>query len=70
MKVKFGKFYADWRDEHGRRHAKAFKLKKSAEAFAKKMRAEAAAKKAQASAPSRRSRIRGPRPTHRAVKAG
>lgn len=48
MKHKYGKFYADWRDEHGVRHAKAFKLKKHAERFAKKMQAAAAEKKPEA----------------------
>jgi hypothetical protein len=69
MKHKYGKWYADWRDEHGQRKAKAFRTKKAALKFSRKMQADAAAKKAPASARSRRSSKRGPRPTHRVARA-
>ena len=67
MKHKYGKWYADWRDAHGVRHAKAFTTKKAALRFGSKMSADAKAKKVPASARSRRSSKRGPRPTHRAA---
>jgi hypothetical protein len=62
MRTKFGSYYADWRDERGRRHMKAFKSKRAAAKYTAKMQAQAAAKKARASARSAQSRRRGPRP--------
>jgi hypothetical protein len=40
MKIKCGKYLADWRDSHGIRHRKAFASKKAAEKYQLKMRAE------------------------------
>ena len=69
MRHKFGSFYADWRDQFGKRHMKAFTTKKAAAKFGLKMRREATAKKAQAprrlGASSRRSR----KATRRATRA-
>jgi hypothetical protein len=48
MRVKYGKWYADWNDEQGRRRMKAFPTKKAAERHQMKMRREVARKKAQA----------------------
>jgi hypothetical protein len=62
MRRKAGKWYADWRDEHGRRHMKAFPTKKQALAHANKQRRIAATKKARASGPSATSAVRRPRP--------
>ena len=45
MLNKYGKWYADWRDENGKRHAKAFPTKKAAARYSEKMSAAAAAKK-------------------------
>ncbi|MBZ5540940.1 MAG: hypothetical protein LAN61_10530 [Acidobacteriia bacterium] len=59
MRKKYGKFYADWRDEHGQRHMKACPSKKAAAQLSTKMRREAAAKKDQPSATSARSVARG-----------
>jgi hypothetical protein len=33
MRAKYGKFYADWRDEKGKRHMKAFGTRKEAARF-------------------------------------
>jgi hypothetical protein len=56
VKHKYGKYYADWRDEHGKRHAKACRSKAAAQKLSRKMQADAAAKKDQAPArPSRKS---------------
>ena len=33
MEKKYGKFYADWRDEHGKRHRRAFKTAAEARAY-------------------------------------
>ncbi len=49
MRKKAGKYYADWRDEHGRRHMKACASKEAAIRLSRKMRREVAAKKAQSS---------------------
>jgi hypothetical protein len=40
MKIKCGKYLADWRDSHGIRHRKAFSTKKAAEKYQTKMRSE------------------------------
>lgn len=40
MKIKCGKYLADWRDSHGIRHRKAFTTKKAAEKHQLKMRIE------------------------------
>ena len=61
MRTKAGKWYADWRDEHGKRHMKACASKKAAQRMSEKKRREAAAKKTRASAPSAKSPKRGPR---------
>ena len=47
MKLKHGKFYADWRDETGRRKAKAFESAKEARKFQIEMRVQSHARKAQ-----------------------
>ncbi len=53
MQKKCGKFFADWRDQHGKRHRKAFNRKRDAQAFAKGMRTKSARlKKAHRSAAS------------------
>jgi hypothetical protein len=60
MKKKWGKFYADWRDEKGVRHAKAFRSKPAARRYTLRMRRTIATKKARTPAkPSRRSPARG-----------
>ncbi len=48
MQKKYGKFYADWRDEHGRRQRKSFPTKKRALQHQNKMQRQASAKKARA----------------------
>jgi hypothetical protein len=48
MQKKSGKWLADWRDEHGKRHRKAFKTKAHAAAFQKKQLAAVSSKKARA----------------------
>jgi hypothetical protein len=40
MRIKCGKYLADWRDSHGIRYRKAFASKKAAEKHQLKMRAE------------------------------
>lgn len=55
MQHKYGKWYADWDDEHGKRHRKALPTKKAARQFQAKMRNEVAAKKARPRKASRRS---------------
>jgi hypothetical protein len=40
MKMKCGKYLADWRDSHGTRHRKAFSSQKAAEKYQTKMRDE------------------------------
>ncbi len=65
MKHKYGKWYADWRDEHGKRKAKAFKSKKAAQKFSHRMQLLAQAKKAPASAASLKSAKPGPRRNQR-----
>jgi len=69
MRTKFGSFYADWRDQHGRRHMKAFPTKKQARAYAAKQRKLVAAKKAPASRPSKASSRPGRKATRRATRA-
>jgi hypothetical protein len=73
MLKKYGKFYADWDDEHGKRHRKAFRAKKAALQFQAKRRNEVAAKKARPTRVSRPSskpgRKHGRAPaTHNALK--
>lgn len=63
MRHKHGKWYADWRDEHGRRRMKAFPTKKQAQQYTAKMRRLVAEKKARASAPSPTGARLGPRHT-------
>lgn len=45
MKVKHGRFYADWRDSGGVRLARSFTTRREAEKYQEKMRAEARAQK-------------------------
>jgi len=40
VRIKCGKYLADWRDSHGIRHRKAFTSQKAAEKYQAKMRAE------------------------------
>jgi hypothetical protein len=61
VRIKSGKFYADWRDEKGRRRMKAFPTKRAASRHTAKMRAQTAGKKAYASARSAKPATRGPR---------
>jgi hypothetical protein len=61
MQKKYGKFYADWRDEKGARHRKACSSAKAAKRFTRKMLSQAASKKDQPRATSRRSAKRGPK---------
>lgn len=63
MRKRYGKFYADWRDEKGIRHMKACPSRKAAIRLTAKMRAQTAAKKTVASAPSRKRSTAGPRRT-------
>jgi hypothetical protein len=65
MKKKYGKFYADWRDERGVRRAKAFPTKKAALAFTARKHREVARKKAAAQRQPRRASNAGRRPTPR-----
>ncbi len=67
MRKKYRKFYADWRDEKGRRRMKAFPTKGGALRHQNAMRAQVAGKKARASAPSRTSRLPGQRRTTHAA---
>ncbi len=69
MRKKYGRFYADWRDQHGKRKMKSFPTKNGALRHQNKMRAAAAAKKARASAASPKSAKPGPRHNHAAGKA-
>jgi len=55
MRHKYGSYYADWRDQFGKRHMKAFKTARAARAYTARMRS-AIAKKA------RRSAARAPSP--------
>jgi len=64
MKTKYGKWYARWTDDEGKRREKACKTKRAAAKLQKKMRAEAAAKKHQPSRASRRSRSSGRKAGH------
>lgn len=41
MRLKYGKFYAFWRDEHGQKHEKAFLIRKEAMRFQDRMKTEA-----------------------------
>ena len=63
MREKFGSHYADWRDEHGRRHMKAFPTKAAAQRHTRKMR-RAIAKKASHAAKSGPSPMRGWQAAH------
>jgi len=47
MWKKNGKFYADWTDEHGKRHRKALPTEAQAKKYQRVASAEAAVKKAQ-----------------------
>jgi len=66
MRKKYGKLYADWRDEHGKLKMKAFPTKTGALRYQNKMRTQVAGKKARASPTSRTSPPRGPRRSPRA----
>ena len=70
MRKKYGKFYADWRDEHGVRHMKAFARKDHAERYTRKMRRAITAKKAQPSEPSARISEPGRKHTRAAATTG
>ncbi len=61
MRKKYGKLYADWRDEHGKLKMKAFPTKTGALRYQNKMRTQVAGKKARASPTSRTSPPRGSR---------
>ncbi len=61
MRNIFGSWYADWRDEHGHRHMKAFPSKKAAAAYTRRMQRAVAGKKARPSAQSRPSPKPGPK---------
>jgi hypothetical protein len=50
VKQKSGKWLADWRDERGRRHRKAFRSKGQAARYQQRKRMEAESKKVRASA--------------------
>lgn len=50
MLRKYGKFYADWDDERGRRHRKAFPTKAAALRYQSKQRQAVQSKKARPSA--------------------
>ncbi len=65
MMKKYGKYYADWTDEHGKRRRKAFPTAKGAQQHQTKEARRAALKKAPASAPSRQSSRRGKPPKAR-----
>lgn len=69
MRKKYGKFYADWKDEHGHRRMKACATKGAAEKFTRKMRREVASKKAQAPRRSRKSSAPTRRATPRRTRA-
>ena len=60
MRKRYGKYFADWRDERGKRHMKAFPTAKAARAYTQRMRRETA-KKAHHAAPPATSRARGSR---------
>jgi hypothetical protein len=47
---KHGKYYADWEDQKGKRHRKAFERARDAKAHTKEMRRQVASKKVRASA--------------------
>ncbi len=49
MQKRCGKFMADWRDEHGRRHRKAFTTKKAAARYQARMQNASRTKKARPS---------------------
>jgi hypothetical protein len=57
MQKKYGKFYADFKDEKGHRRRKAFKTKEAATAFQTKMRNAIKAKKASGHASRRSARL-------------
>jgi len=59
MLRKYGKFYADWKDDKGRRRRKAFPTKFGAARYQAKMQGEVIAKKAPRSAASGPSAKRG-----------
>lgn len=63
MLHKYGKWYADWDDEEGKRHRKAFPSKARALKFQAKMRNAVALKKARHSARLATSARRGPKPS-------
>jgi hypothetical protein len=69
MRKKYGKYYADWRDQHGKRHMKAFPTAKAAKRYAEKQRKDTAAKKHRAERPSRKSSTRGRKATRKRTHA-
>jgi hypothetical protein len=69
MLKKYGRWYADWIDEHGNRKRKSFATRKAALKYQTSQRNAVAAKKAQAPALSRRSARRGRRPAAKAARA-
>jgi len=69
MRHKSGKWYADWRDEHGTRHMKAFSTAAAAKLFTARMRKKIAAKKHRARRTLRKSSAPSRKPTRRAIRA-
>ena len=61
MLHKYGKWYADWRDESGKRKRKAFRTKNAAKRHEERMRAQAITKKEPRPARSGNSRRSGRR---------
>jgi hypothetical protein len=66
MKTKYGKWYADWRDAQGIRHAKTFTTKKAAAIYQAKQQKAAQQGKVQRSQRSAKSPARGTKPSARA----
>ncbi|MGH9775297.1 MAG: hypothetical protein ACRD50_10165 [Candidatus Acidiferrales bacterium] len=67
MMKKYGKFYADWTDDKGRRHRKALPTKRAALDYQRRRRLETAAKKAGSRARSASSHGTGKRSPRRAA---
>ncbi|MBI1750165.1 MAG: hypothetical protein HY234_15650 [Acidobacteria bacterium] len=61
MLKKHGKYFADWRDERGRRHRKSFATAHEAKKYQTKQQSTAAAKKAPASGPRGKSSKHSPK---------
>jgi len=59
MLTKYGRYYADWEDEHGKRHRKSFPNKPAALRFQTRQRNLVASKKARPTTSSRPSSKRG-----------